>query len=263
MKNLVLATLIGGSLAQLTGCIIVGDDDGNNPPPPPPPDAGLTPDAEPPPGPGEFLVTWTLLGGEAQTEVTCPPNGVDIRITADPDPEVSGDEDIYLYDCAAGAGVADGLPPAIYDVWVELLDPDGVLVAQSDIEADLALDYDEQFPLDFQFSVDRGVFAITWDITDAGAPATCEDVGGDIVSLLLTVANSTEADDFIFSCEAGQGVSDPMPLTDYVGVVSLLDDNGTPDDPGDDDLLGDSIERNLSLTFGNEFQSLGSFTFAF
>lgn len=262
MKNLVLATLIGSGLAQLTGCIIVGDDDGNNPPPPPPPDAGL-PDAEPPPGPGEFLVTWTLLGGEAQTEVTCPPNGVDIRITADPDPEVDGDEDVYLYDCPVGEGRADGLPPGIYDVWVELLDENENLVAVSDIEAELALDYEEQIPLNFEFSVDRGVFAITWDIEEGGAPATCEQVGGDIVSLLLTVANSTEADDFIFSCDAGQGVSDPLPLTDYVGVISLLDDGGTPTDPADDELLGDSIERNVSLEYGNQFNSLGIFSFVF
>ena len=107
MKKLVLATLLCGSVAQLGGCIIVGDDDGGDPPPPPPPDANEPqPDANlPPPGPGEFLVTWTLLGGEpvndVQSEVTCRPDAPDIRITADPDPDVPDDGFVARTKCSS------------------------------------------------------------------------------------------------------------------------------------------------------------------
>jgi hypothetical protein len=263
MKNLVLTTLLCGSVAQLGGCIIVGDDDGD--PPPTPPDANEPPpDAEPPPppGPGAFLVTWTLLGGDVvegvQAEVTCPPDAPDIRITADPDPAVDGDEDIYLYECGLGGGPADKLPPGTYDVWVELLDADGTLVAQSDIEEGLVLDFDDALPLDFEFSVDAGKFAFTWTITDGGAPSTCEAIGAEDVGLLLTVAGTTFADDFLFSCEAGQGVTDPLPIADaYVGDIDLLDNSTSPPT-----VLGSADAANMTLDYGNHFNDLGNFVFA-
>lgn len=274
MKNLVLVTLICGGVAQLgTGCIIVGDDDGNNPPPPPPDANEPPPDAEPPPGPGEFLVAWTLLGGDpvdgVQGEVTCPPNGVDIKITADPDPGVADDEDIYLYDCAVGAGPADGLPPGTYDIWIELLDADGTLVAQSDIELGVVLDFDEQIPLDFAFSVDSGTFGIAWIVLANGAPSTCEDIGANGMSLLLTVADNQElSDDFIFDCSAGKGESDPLPLfvdsvaVSYVASLSLIDVGADPIDPGDDTVFK-VLEpvTDLKLDYGNDYVDLGTVTF--
>jgi hypothetical protein len=255
MKNLVLASLICGVAAQLgTGCIIVGDDDNNNPPPPPPPDAPPPPPPDaPPPGPGEFLVSWTLLAGEAQSSVPCPPNGVDIRITVDPDPNVASDEDVYVYNCTDGEGFADGLPAGIYDVRVELLDADQNLLAESDIERAVDLDFEERVALDFTFSVDLARFALTWTITDLGELSSCEGVGADDVSLLLTVAGTTEADDFVFSCVAGQGVSDPLKISDaYVGKVSLLD-NG--------EVIEDADAENLVLDWGNQIKDLGNFTF--
>lgn len=263
MKNFVLTTLLFGSVAQLGGCIIVGDDEGGDPPPPPPPDANEPPpDAnEPPPSPGAFLVTWTLLGGEVvdgvQEEVTCPPNGIDIQITADPDPGIEDDEDVYLYDCPVGEGVADELPFGTYDLWIELFDAEGNLVAQSDIEEGLVLDV-EDVPLDFEFSVDAGKFAFTWTITDGGAPTTCEDVGAEDVDLLLTVAGTTFGDDFIFSCDAGQGVTDPLPIADeYVGQINLLDNSTTPPT-----VLGSADAANMTLDYGNHFNDLGNFEFA-
>jgi hypothetical protein len=268
MKKLVLATLLCGSVAQLGGCIIVGDDDGDNPPPPPPPDAmeEPQPDASPEPIPSAIVVSWTLLGGEpvdgAQSEVTCPPDGVDIAITADPDPAVADDEDIFLYDCVDGETMPEELPPGTYDLWIELLDAGGGLIAQSDIKEGVVLGVEELLELDFEFSVDRGKFALTWTILESGVESTCANVGADDVSLLLTIANTTEGDDFVFSCEAGEGVTDPMPLTEYVGIVTLLDSGLDPDDPADDDVLGESEPRpNLTLDFGNDFEDLGNFTF--
>lgn len=256
MKNLVLTSLVCGVVAQLgTACVIVADDDNNNPPPPPDAAPPPPPDAAPP-GPGEFEVTWTLLAGEAQSAVPCPPAVIDIRITADPNPDVANDEDIYLYDCTDEVGYADGLPPGIYDVWVDLLDEDGNLLAQSDIEAGVDLDFDERILLDFRFSYDRARFALTWTIFDNDVASTCEGVGGEDVSLLLTVAGTTEADDFIFSCVAGQGVSNPLAIADdYVGKVSLLD--------GDNLVIDDADAENLTLEWGNQIKDLGNFVFEF
>jgi hypothetical protein len=267
MKKLVLATLLCGSVAQLGGCIIVGDDDGDDPPPPPPPDANdPQPDANTEPPPAQLVVSWTLLGGEpvdgVQGEVTCPPNGVDIFVTADPDPAVADDETIFQYDCVDGVTVVEKLFPGTYDVWLELLDADGTLVAQSDIQEGVVLAPDELTELTFDFSVDRGKFALTWTILEAGAPSNCANVGADDVSLLLTIADTAEGDDFIFSCDAGQGVSDPLPLEEYVIVVTLLDSGLDPTDPADDEVLGASEPRpNEILKLGNDFVDLGNFTF--
>jgi hypothetical protein len=249
MKNLVLGTLLSGVVAQLgTGCIIVGDDGGDPNPPGP--------------GPGAFLVTWTLLGGSAQGEVTCPPNGVEMRIVTDSNGEAAGGQTFFRYDCVDGAGDADPLDPGVYDVWVELLDEGENLVAQSDIQTGLTLDYDEAVPLDFEFSVDRGVFGLTWTVLDNGAPAAaCADVGATDVTLLVTLAGTAEGDDFYLDCDAGQGTSGPLPLGDYVGIVNLVDIGPDPDDAGDDIVLGDSQPRNISLDYGNHFNDLGNFTF--
>ena len=260
MKNLVLATLLCSGMAQLgTGCLIVGDDDNNNPPPPPPPDAMEAPDAEPPPPPetGDIQVTWTLLAGDAQEAVPCPPYGVDIVVIADPDPEVSGDEAPFMFDCVAGEGLAVELDPAIYDVWVELLDADGNLIAQSDIQEEVPLNPNQQVDLEFIFSLDRGRFAFTWTIIDGGQPATCQDVGAEEVGLLLTVAGTTFADDYLFSCEAGEGVTDPLPIADeYVGDIDLLDNSTSPPT-----VLGSADAANMTLDYGNHFNDLGNFQF--
>lgn len=249
MKNLVLGTLLSGVVAQLgTGCIIVSDDGGSGNPPLP--------------EPGAFSVTWTLLGGNAQGEVTCPPNGVEMRIIADSNGEAAGGQDIYRYDCVDYEGLADMLEPGVYDVWVELLDDNENLVALSDIQTGLTLDYDEVVPLDFEFSVDRGVFGLTWTVLDAGAPAgSCADVGANSVTLLVTLAGTTEGDDFYLDCDAGQGTSGPLPLGDYVGLANLVDVGPDPQDPRDDIVLGASQARNVSLDYGNHFNDLGNFTF--
>jgi hypothetical protein len=262
MKNFVLTALLCGSVAQLGGCIIVGDDGGSDPPPPPPPDANEPPpDAnEPPPGPGEFLVTWILLGGEVvggvQGEVTCPPNGVDIRITADP-LDTTGPDEVFLYLCTDGTAPADELEPGAYDVWVDLLDADENLIAQSDIQAGLVVDFDEVIPLDIEFSVDAGKFIFTWTITDDGVPTTCDDAGAEEVGLLLTVAGTTFADDYLFPCEADQGVTRPLPIADaYVGDIDLLDNSTVPPR-----VLGSADAANMTLDYGNHLNDLGNFEF--
>lgn len=258
MKKLVLATLLCGSVAQLGGCIIVGDDDGGDPTPPTPPDAMERPDAEPEPIPSAIVVSWTLLGGVpdnegVQSEVSCPPDS-DVVITADPDPAVEGGEFTFMDDCAAGESVPLELAPDVYDVWIDLVAPDGTIIAQSDIEEGVVLDPETLVELPFEFSADRGRLGLTWTILEDGVESTCANVGAADVSLLLTIAGTSEGDDFLFSCEAGQGVTDPLLLEEYVGVVYLLDANEA--------VLGESEPRpNIFLEYGNHFVDLGNFTF--
>lgn len=264
MKKLLLATLLCGSVAQLGGCIIVGDDGNDDPPPPPPP----PPDAMVEPIPSALVVSWTLLGGEpdadgVQSEVTCPPNAVDVVVWADPDPAVTGDESMFPYDCVAGETMVEEVDPAVYDVWIEVLDAGGVLVAQSNIQEGVIVDAEELVELTFEFSVDRGRFALTWTILENGVPSTCENVGATDVSLLVTVADNMEqSDDFLLDCAAGQGVSDPLLLEEYVALAYLINTGLDPDDPADDDILGESLPRtDLILEYGNDFVDLGNFTF--
>jgi hypothetical protein len=84
--------------------------------------------------------------------------------------------------------------------------------------------------------------------------SSCEGVAAADVSLLLTVAGTAEADDFVFSCVAGQGVSDPLKIADtYVGSVSLLDSN--------EEVIDNADAENLVLDWGNQIKDLGNFTF--
>lgn len=259
MKKLVFTTLLCGGVAQsLAGCIIVSDDDPD--PPRTQPDAGQpAPDAAPLPGPGEFLVSWYLVAGDAEEPVDCPPGASYVNVSADPDPAVADDELVYKYDCIDGEGPAYDLDAGIYDVWVELYDENDNLVAKSDVSAENSLDLDEQVLLDFTFSVDRARFGLSWQIAyPDGTPSSCEEAGGETISVLSTLADDSGTGfDQEFDCSLGDDVTDPMPLGPYVVVTYLIDDDAPPGD----DVLGESLDRNEELVYGNEIKDLGVFVF--
>lgn len=252
MKKLVLATLLCGGVAQaLTGCIIVSDDGSDPDPPRPRPDASLPP----PPEPGEFLVSWYLVAGDDEEPATCPPGASYVNVYADPDPGVANDHFTYQYDCIDGEGLAYELDAGVYDVWVELYDANDNLVAVSDLEAEEALALDQQVPLDFTFSVNRARFGLSWQIEyPDGELTSCEDAGGETVSVLSTLADDSGTGfDMLFNCRDFDGVTDPMPLGPYVVVTYLLD--------AVEDVLGESLDRNESLDYGNQIKDLGVFVF--
>jgi len=257
MKNLVIAGLLWTGLVQLgTGCIIVGDDE---PPPPPPP----------PPTEGVFSVAWTLLGdvtddGEVNlVDVECDSPTDLLQVVSDPTPGADGDEIVDKFNCGDGVHDTAPLPADVYDVWVELRDPNDetILLAESDVQVGVALGGGDIVDLDFEFPIDHGVFTLRWTVEENGAPSSCGNVGATEVSLLSTlVGDAGTSFDDLFTCEDSGGESGFTPLGTYTLVTTLLDGGADPG-PEDDIPLAMSQAREVTLDYGNEIEDLGSFVF--
>jgi len=238
MKKLVFAALMLGGLAQATGCIITSDDDDD--------DVSTA----------QFDVHWTLTEGTSDTTAACADYGIDtIQVVSEP---TSGSQYIDLYDCTDGYNSTAPLPLGDYTVWVNALDSSDAMVAQSNSEA-ATLDLGgELVTLNYDFPVDGGFFALTWNLVDSSDNAlTCADVYSGGVGVLSTIVGTSDAYDDTFNCEAGQGVTDKVDIANYTVVVDILDE-ATP--PGS---LGSSEPRTVSIDYGNQLNDLGNFEFVF
>jgi hypothetical protein len=239
MKKLVFAALMLGGLAQTTGCIITSDDDDD--------DVINT---------AQFDVTWNLTEGASEAAAACADWGITtIQVVSAP---TVGSEYIDLYDCIDGYNATAPLPLGDYTVWVNALDSSDYMVAQSNSQA-ATLDLGgELVPLTFDFPVDGGYFALTWNLVDmSDNPLTCTEVGSGGVGVLSTIVGTADAYDDLFNCEDGEGVTAKVDIADYTVVVDILD---TAEPPGS---LGMSEPRTVSIEYGNELNDLGNFEFVF
>ena len=250
MKNLTFLTaLLLGGLLHTTGCIITdnGDDDGTGGGLP---DAGvlITPDAAVA-GSSAMSVAWTLDPG-------CPEDTSAAEVISQ---NRATDEVITdIFDCLDGGGTTAELPLGSYDVWVEITNSAGdALFAQSDaVLVDLDTDGAVENVTIPTFLVNDGFFGLTWTLVDTGGNAlTCAEVFSGGVDIISTNASTSEALVDVFNCEAGEGVTDPLPVSAYTIVVDVLDEN--------DGALGTSEARDVDITFGNELVDLGNFEFTF
>lgn len=238
MKKLVFAALMLGGLAQATGCIITSDDDDD--------DVNTA----------QFDVTWNLTEGDSETAAACADYGIEtIQVVSEP---TSGSQYIDLYTCSTGFDATAPLPLGDYTVWVNALDAGDNMIAQSNSQA-ATLDLgNELVPLTFTFPVDGGFFALTWTLVDDATndPVTCTEVGAaGGVDVLATIVDTTTAFDDIFDCEDGEGVTAKVDVADYTVVVNVLNAN--------EEALGTSNPRTVSIDYGNELEDLGNFEFAF
>lgn len=244
MKKLAFAALVIGGLMQASGCVIVTDDDPDDP------DPGRVPTGDPS---AQFDVAWDLIGG-------CPDGATTIQIVSD-DGAATPFED--LIDCTpSGSFTVPPLPLGVYDVYINVTDDAGNRFASSlAVEAELVADGEIVEVPTFTFPTDSGYMALTWDVIDdaTNEPLTCAEVGADDVVLSGTVvARPDEFYDFEFPCEDFEGVSGEMPIDDYTLVVWLS--NAADDDQNNS--IGTSQERDVSITYGNELVDLGNFDFA-
>jgi hypothetical protein len=230
MKNLALATLLLGATSVLAGC--PADD----------------PTAQ-------FDVEWILTSDLG--DLYCTAAGVDtIKVTSR---GAAAGDFVDLFDCIDGFNATALLPLDDYTVWIDALDAGNNLVAQSNSQL-ATLDLDgELVPLDFDFPVDGGFFALTWTLVDDATndPLTCGDVAAGSVEVISTpVGGGGTGLSDIFDCVDLEGVTAKLPLDTYTVVVEVLEE-------GTELSLGTSNPREETLDFGNELIDLGNFEFAF
>lgn len=225
MKKLVLVALAVGGMA-ITGCTT---EEG-----------------------GYFDVTWNLTDSD-NAATTCGP-ALTARVTARGG--ATGTDFIDLFNCDAGGGLTALLPLDNYLVWVDFLDANNTIVAQSFSQANQSIDLDgEAVPVGFNVVMDGGFFQLAWDITDGGSPSDCATEGSGGVEIASTLSGTTEAVTDIFNCTDGTGTTAAVPIGDYVVSIALLDTN---DPAGALDIIDSTNE---SITFGNELVDLGTVVF--
>ena len=270
MKHwIVAALLLGGLTLTGTGCVIYEDDepsdsdgdgisDANDNCPNAPNSAQADADGD---GigtecdPGYFAVSWFLRSGDANELVSCPDDHT-IQVVSI---EQSGSQLVDLFDCVGGSnssssGLTNDLPDGTYSIYINLMSPDDELVAQSALVEDVVLDGNRigVVDLDFEFSIDRGSFGLTWTLTEGDVERTCSEVSADKVAVNSIIVGTNQAFDDNFACADGQAITPTLPIGSYTIAVSLHDG---------ETLLDESLERQADIEFGNHFHDLGNFQF--
>jgi hypothetical protein len=204
-------------------------------------------------------VTWNLVAGDDNAPSACPPGVVTATVVAEPlsdgdDTFGDGDEILDIFDCAVRSGWTDPLPSGRYLIWVDIYDRAEQLVAQSGAQ-ELILGVGEQRALEYEISLDRGSFALTWSISDGVRGASCAEVNAGEVRVASTLVrpDGTSYDDF-FPCTDGQAITPGLALGEYRVAVSLVD--------GARASLHAPLVIEAALEFGNAFVDLGSIDFA-
>lgn len=239
MKKLVFAALLCGGIAQMgTGCIITSDEPIAPPPPPPPIEDGT------------ISASWTLVSGDANAVVGCPDGATTIEVITE---DVADNQIVDKFYCTDGGGVIER-EPGVYDIWTRLTDDTSVLTYAQSTLTTVTVEEGIDTPADFTFSIDRGSFYLTWNITDAGDPAGCDVSGIGDVSVTSTVVGDpgTFYDD-IAPCEQYEFTTPGLPLDSYVVSVALLD--------AVNELavyVAEPVEADIE--YGNHFNDLGDFT---
>jgi hypothetical protein len=236
LSRMMLIAAVGACAHASAACVVTSGDD---------PDSRL-------------VVTWNLVAGDSNAPSACPPGAVTAAVVAEPVSDGDntfgdGDEIQDVFYCIDGAGETAPLPSGHYEVWVDILDRDNLLVAQSGLQ-EVVLGVGEKRGLVYEISVDRGSFGLTWAISDGVRTASCGEVNAGEVQVASTLVGpgGTTYDDF-FSCTAGQALTPGLPLGDYQVGVTLVDGVRAP--------LNQPLVIEASLDFGNAFVDLGSVEF--
>jgi hypothetical protein len=106
--------------------------------------------------------------------------------------------------------------------------------------------------------VSGGRFALSWSLVDdaSGVPLSCSDVSAGSVVVTTTPVGGGASRNHVFDCEAGEGITDQLPLDTYTVVVEVLEE-------GTELALGTSVPRDETLDSGSGTLDLGNFEFNF
>ena len=218
MKKLVLGSLVLATVSQAAGCIITTDD------------------------PEYAIVTteWALKSNAGQ-RLTCPPGITTAAVYAQEvgtDYRPVGAPFIELYDCDAGIGNSDPLPPSVYEMWVELTSEGGGNVYATSTSRNEAAPT-ERFPdgyfvdvidVDKTFKTtiyaDAGYFQLDWDLRNRqGQPITCAQVP-KVAVLSTSVTNANNSFDDRFFCDENYGLTGNLLQGAYTLEVQAINEAG-------------------------------------
>ena len=218
MKKLVLGSLVLAMASQAAGCIISTSED-------------------------EFALVsaqWDLKSN-AGASLTCPPGITTAAVYAqevNTDYQRIGQPFIELYDCEAGVGNSDPLPPTVYEMWVELTSEGGSQVYATSTSRNEAAPT-ERFPdgyfvdvidVDKTFKTtifaDAGYFQFDWDLRNAAnQPITCGSVA-KVAALSTSVTNPNNSFDDRFFCDENYGLTGNLLQGAYTIEVSAVNAAG-------------------------------------
>lgn len=224
MKNLVLTALLCAPLA--TGCVITTEEEST------------------------ITASWSLVAGDANSPTDCPPGATTIAMYAEDSADV---QTVDLFDCATGLGTSGDLNPGPYYVWLELQDDAGQVVYAQSRGTDVTVFDGADSTLSYEFSIDRGEFAVAWEVFDGVDAADCATVGATIVALDYTDVNNEFFGPDEFACDAGSGVTPGIALGDWTISPALIDDTELAL------AVGTAIEE--TIPFGSAYIDLGVVSF--
>lgn len=221
MKKLVFGSLVLATVSQAAGCIITTDDN---------------------PDYATISAQWSLKNN-AGTSLLCPPGITTAAVYAQEVDPVTykpigsvGDPD--KFDCDAGSGFTAPLPPAIYEVWVELVNDNNTqkyAVSTSRNEASSTERFPDGYFLDlravdlpFKTTIydDAGYFQLDWDLRNAAnAPVTCAQVP-KVAVLSTSVTTSSNSFDDRFFCDENYGLTGHLLQGAYTLEVQAINTAG-------------------------------------
>ncbi len=241
MKHWIVAALFCTGIAQVgTGCILVDDDDDN--------DGRFEPSVES----NKFLVSWQLLTGDSNAQVACPSQVAEVQVVM---LDSSDNQTVDSFDCADDNVLTEELPDGVYDIYINLMDENQELFAQSSVIEDERLDPDNPGPVElvFSFSIDRGSFNLGWELKDGENAASCAALNLDKIAVTSTLAGENgEVFDDTFDCVEGQGDTKGLPLGVYTLSAQLS---------ADDANVGEAVSLEGEIEFGNHYNILEAFVF--
>jgi hypothetical protein len=208
MKSVILGTLLAGTVAQLTGCIIDNSNNNNT---------------------AHITANWSIktVAGAA---VTCPP-GFDTAAIVSQEIDAAGNAIgspiTDLFNCSANHGVTAGLPAGVFQTWVEITDTTGANVYARSLSAIVDLTAaDKTFTAEIYN--DGGFFQMAWALHGAtsGGPLTCAAAGADTVEIISTVSGGTQFLTDKFTCADGSGVTSALAAGSYTLSVDATLGNG-------------------------------------
>lgn len=202
MKKLVFTALVCGGLLQMgTGCIITTSSSEDD---------------------GEFDVAWIVDSADENrnpVEVICPAE-YDVQFVAATSDLNNPDYDI-LFNCDANRGLTGSIRAGSYDTFVNVLDRNGDLVAQSAVQS-VTVPLDTVVELDFRFYLDQGTFGFAWELVNGANQVEPCNVDESVTAVSTLSANELPFED-IYNCDAGDPISGLLPVGDYTIALQLLD----------------------------------------
>ena len=197
-----------------------------------------------------LYVAWDLVAGDLNASAACPEAAASVQIVAEPLAAGSDGEWLDIgFACGDTGGVIENMAAGPYLIWVDIIDAEGALLAQSGTQ-EILVTSGSRAELSYTISLDQGQIGLAWTITDGGGTITCEDAGAVTIWVVSIHEDTGEELYDSLPCEDGQGSTRGLPIGSYQGEVFLLDEGNRS--------LGPPHVFQGTIEFGSDYYDLGT-----